>query len=141
VVVTTPDPLPQQPAQTPSSATPTRPRNTRSGWLAPVIIGLAVGFLLGAGATTAAFTLSTSTGDDSEQKQILSTCHEAVKERLKAPATAQFSMEEITNSNTSVRGAVDAQNGFGALIRSTFTCTMSHADGKWQTVDVALSKN
>lgn len=53
--------------------------------------------------------------------------------RLKAPATAQFvgvSVSELSGSYA-VTGSVDSQNSFGALVRSSFTCTI-HSDGdKW----------
>lgn len=52
-------------------------------------------------------------------------CEEAVAERLKAPATAVFSnftKEELDGRLTVVRGTVDSENGFGAMIRSSFKC-------------------
>lgn len=55
----------------------------------------------------------------------LTLCEEAIKSRLKAPATAVFSsweQEEMDARLTSVRGEVDAENGFGAMIRSSFKC-------------------
>lgn len=55
----------------------------------------------------------------------LSLCEDAVKNRLKAPATAVFSgfeKEEMDSHLTAVRGYVDAENGFGAKIRSSFKC-------------------
>lgn len=54
-------------------------------------------------------------------------CEKLVEDRLKAPATAEF-----TDMNTRKQGvewittgAVDSQNSFGANIRTTFTCTTS----------------
>lgn len=63
-------------------------------------------------------------------------CETAVKDRLKAPATAQFSDERISRQPPRylVAGHVDAQNGFGALVRATWTCTV---DGG-QVVDVQV---
>jgi hypothetical protein len=55
----------------------------------------------------------------------LELCQEAVANRLKAPATAEFSdfqQEELDGRLTVVRGVVDAENGFGAKIRSSFKC-------------------
>jgi hypothetical protein len=45
-----------------------------------------------------------------------------VKENLKAPSTASFSNISVSqNGNTwTVTGYVDAQNSFGAMIRSSF---------------------
>lgn len=50
---------------------------------------------------------------------------EAVKERLKSPGSAVFSVEEVTPikgmTGFTVRGVVDSQDGFGALLRNTWT--------------------
>lgn len=58
---------------------------------------------------------------------------EFIPSRLKAPATAQFTDVAVTSSASTytVTGSVDSQNGFGALIRSTFICTMHSADDRW----------
>lgn len=53
----------------------------------------------------------------------------AVKSRLKSPSTAKFcsySKAQISNSGGTytVKGYVDAQNGFGATIRTNFTVTL-----------------
>ena len=52
----------------------------------------------------------------------------AVKDRLKAPSTAKFDLEKIKtvkskNGTVLITGVVDAQNGFGAQIRTTFMVT------------------
>lgn len=52
-------------------------------------------------------------------------CEDAVKQHLRAPATAQFPdplavPEE--HGRWLVRGAVDSQNMFGALVRSEYVC-------------------
>jgi hypothetical protein len=66
----------------------------------------------------------------------LVTCQQFVTDRLKAPSTAEFSGHEIINADPqwTVRGAVDAQNGFGAMLRSNYVCTVTLTpDGKtWQ---------
>lgn len=52
-------------------------------------------------------------------------CEEAVKKRLKAPATSVFfgfEQEEMDGRLTAVRGQVDSENSFGAMIRSSFKC-------------------
>jgi hypothetical protein len=58
-------------------------------------------------------------------------CHQFVEDRLRAPATAKFeAYREATITNTgsqyTVRGHVDAENGFGALIRSHYSCVVRH---------------
>lgn len=52
-------------------------------------------------------------------------CREAVEDRLKAPSTAEFSDEEsekAADGEYTVTGAVDSQNGFGAMVRNTYEC-------------------
>lgn len=47
-----------------------------------------------------------------------SVCEDWVRDKLKAPATADFDNEEISGSGPwTITGTVDAQNGFGAQIR------------------------
>lgn len=63
-----------------------------------------------------------------------SVCEDFVKGRLKSPGSADFS--DVTTSTSgltyTVTGAVDSQNGFGALIRSQFTCVVSDAGDEWR---------
>lgn len=63
---------------------------------------------------------------------------EFIPKRLKAPATAEFSNVSVavTGETYTVAGAVDSQNGFGALVRSSFSCTM-HANGETWVLDGA----
>lgn len=52
-------------------------------------------------------------------------CEDWVSEKLKAPSTAKFSGERQSSTGAdswTITGAVDAQNGFGAMIRSAWTC-------------------
>ncbi len=61
----------------------------------------------------------------SESQKLVEKCEELVLERLRSPASAIFSEEriEVVNKEVSnIHGAVDSQNGFGALIRSRFQC-------------------
>lgn len=55
-------------------------------------------------------------------------CERAVKDRLKAPATAQFTKDADAAWNGSAwryTGTVDAQNSFGATLRNRFACEVS----------------
>lgn len=65
-------------------------------------------------------------------------CESAVKNMLKAPATASFSSWKRKQNNDgtfSVSGEVDSQNGFGAVLRSRFSCTVrDKGDGTTGTV-------
>lgn len=58
---------------------------------------------------------------------------EFVPKRLKAPKTAEFTGVTVSESDGvyTVTGSVDAQNSFGALIRSTFTCKVRETGDNW----------
>lgn len=47
-------------------------------------------------------------------------CKAAVTMYLRAPATAHF--HDLSAAGITVTGSVDSQNGFGALLTSTFEC-------------------
>lgn len=67
-------------------------------------------------------------------------CEEFVKDRLKAPATAEFDTEPGTKSGRAwvVQGVVDSENGFGAMLRSDFTCRLRYAgDDEWRLVKLS----
>lgn len=54
-------------------------------------------------------------------------CHDAAMKSLKSPATAQFHDEEtyfkdLGKSRSHIQLQVDAQNSFGALVRTTVDC-------------------
>ena len=69
-----------------------------------------------------------------------------VTRQLKSPATAEFpwySESFITTTLNEgeyvVLAYVDAQNGFGALVRNRFRCTVSTSDGKnWKCKDIKI---
>lgn len=59
---------------------------------------------------------------------IQASCQESVKSKLKAPSTAQFvggSLPAFDGTAWNWTGEVDAQNSFGAQIRTSFACTVS----------------
>jgi hypothetical protein len=57
-------------------------------------------------------------------------CHDKIKDRLKSPSTAEFEglfdagIEQGSTAWT-ITGHVDSQNGFGATVRSEYTCTVT----------------
>ncbi|QDY06166.1 hypothetical protein FJK98_02470 [Micromonospora sp. HM134] len=65
-------------------------------------------------------------------------CQDFVKKRLKAPASAEFTGITHTGygSDYTVTGSVDAQNTFGATIRSTFTCQVRDAGDEWRLLSL-----
>jgi hypothetical protein len=64
-------------------------------------------------------------------------CEEFVKDRLKAPATAEFPwitdsrITASSNGQFRVISYVDAQNSFGGQIRTHYDCTVQYASGRW----------
>lgn len=66
-------------------------------------------------------------------------CEHAIKQRLKAPGSAKFAKHHelgITGSGDgpyTVRGWVDSQNAFGAMIRARYACVVKY---EGQTVHV-----
>lgn len=59
---------------------------------------------------------------------------ESVSSQLKAPASANFSAEQVLPSKDGkgllVEGVVDAQNAFGAMIREEYTVNVKCNDGE-----------
>ena len=72
---------------------------------------------------------------NSDSHQAKKACEAYVKTQLKTPSTAKFSGEEYFSTDHSVHGNVDAQNEFGASIRSLFSCSVSHVGGTWTVTD------
>lgn len=66
---------------------------------------------------------------------------EAVLKNLKAPATAQFPeyvdefVDDLEGGQFRVTSYVDAQNGFGAMIRNDFTCVVIQREDGTRYVD------
>lgn len=78
--------------------------------------------------------------DSSEMAEIM--CQDFVADRLKSPSTAEFSDASTTLLGTSrykVTGAVDAENGFGAMIRAHYVCQVRYdGDDLWTAESVNL---
>ncbi|MDD3079109.1 MAG: hypothetical protein PHH37_08395 [Paludibacter sp.] len=91
-----------------------------------------------------------STGVDTIALQVRaeSNAKTAVKSILKSPSTAEFDNSLIRiwlmpDSSVVVKGAVDAQNSFGAMIRSNFYVRMKWKDdfrdaANWTLIDAKL---
>lgn len=72
-------------------------------------------------------------------------CKSFVRDRLKAPRTAKFpwSASEATTDlgggRYQVVSYVDAQNAFGAMLRTNYSCTVQWAGGdRWQLEKLAM---
>lgn len=74
---------------------------------------------------------ATGGGSDSDNRDAWVCAQDVVEEHLKSPSTADFcSYTEATitplgNNRYEIKGYVDAQNGFGAMVRSYFTVELT----------------
>jgi len=66
-------------------------------------------------------------------------CKRAVEASLKAPSTAKFqsvlgaTISQYGDETFSVESYVDSQNGFGAMLRSNYICTVTYLGGnRWR---------
>ncbi|UJP39325.1 hypothetical protein [Cellulomonas palmilytica] len=98
-------------------------------WLAVLVIGV----------PAACTAIASSSGQGSWEptsREATAVCEDWVREKLKAPSSAEFSGATASGYGAgpyTVSGKVDAQNSFGALIRSSWTCTIEYraSDEKW----------
>jgi hypothetical protein len=60
-------------------------------------------------------------------------CEREVVKVLKAPATARFDDPKVAARGLlhTVRGNVDSENGFGALLREQYVCVVKRVDSDW----------
>lgn len=60
---------------------------------------------------------------DSDAYELEATCQILVRDNLKSPSSAKF-IGVPESDGTYIWGEVDAQNSFGAVVRSSFQCTI-----------------
>ena len=75
------------------------------------------------------------TPDGPNKFEAITYCEDRIETMLKAPATAEFSSRSNESNPFTVTGTVDSQNSFGALVRSSFECSVD-ITGDSFTVDV-----
>lgn len=108
----------------------TLPNDTRARRVRPWIAGAAIVVLLVAAGVT--WWLWPSDSDEAADR-----CHDAVLAKLKAPSTAEFTGVRVVREDGrrltfyTVTGQVDSENGFGAKVRSGFTCKVQVEGGAW----------
>lgn len=101
-----------------------RPARKDSIWV-PWIICAVVVLLVGAGIVW--MIVSTSSEDDYDSNtsyEAIAQCEAAIKEKLKAPSTAEFESTATGGGTWTVVGTVDAENSFGAMLRSSYQCSV-----------------
>lgn len=117
---------PESVAQQAAEATVKKAADDKSAtrWAIAIIVAVAV---------VIAICVAKSNTGSQASNQAISACENSVKAQLKAPSTAKFSGERYTDNDPGwyVTGSVDAQNSFGAAIRSSFSCNLTHVGNQW----------
>jgi hypothetical protein len=101
---------------------------------------------------TTAKPLSKSKRRDREIESFL-ICKNFVTDRLKSPGSAKFRNPSQTDGEVvwvstddvtwTIQSSVDSENGFGALLRSNFVCTVQYRPEveKWYLLDMQLTES
>ena len=88
-------------------------------------LGVFIGVIVLVGACTAIVSFTRDRSDDyNNQFTAIRRCEDLVTQQLKSPSTAEFDSSASGDGTWTVIGYVDAQNGFGAMVRSEFGCTV-----------------
>jgi hypothetical protein len=89
---------------------------------------------------------SNDTGKEPSRLDAYVASQQFVEKQLKAPSSAKFPVFDnsmvvpLGNNRFKVAAYVDAQNSFGAIIRTSYTCTVKNTDGdNWQLESIDLS--
>jgi len=97
----------------------------------PGCLSLIVGVLLVGGLLSMCGGGSGSGGADADGAT--QACHGWVTDELKAPSTADFTGDDVSgNGPWTISGSVDAENSFGAKIRSSWTCEVRLESGYYK---------
>lgn len=113
-----------------------------------VIVLVVFGALSGGGSSP-----STSAASAPDKIEAWIMAEKFVKDRLKSPGTANFGgvfnnyqdpddQVSVVGANTYVvTGWVDAQNGFGATVRTNWRCKLLYlGNGKWRCLDLTMEQ-
>lgn len=115
-------------------------KNTRTGCLALVVIIIAIGLWIG-------FSIGGTEikGPSSIDAYVMS--QKFVEDRLKTPSTAKFPtykeemVVQLNDNRFKVSAYVDAQNTFGATIRTHYTCWVKNTSGdRWSLENIELNE-
>jgi hypothetical protein len=126
------NPAAPEPAPEP---TPAPKRRKRPDWVPLVVITVI-------GAAIIAVVAAGALGDPDPEDAVKDACQSSVESRLKAPSSADFGGQIATDDgggSWTVEGSVDAQNSFGAMMRTDYTCTVDYNDGDVFVTDVTTN--
>jgi hypothetical protein len=102
-----------------------------AGGIGLIILFMVIGSLSPSSPTPA----TTSTGIENREINSMGFAEYVIKDLLKSPSTAEFSKTKAYELSDQkdvwvVNGYVDSQNGFGAMIRSSWEVQLDYRDGK-----------
>lgn len=113
------------------------------------VVFMVMGAISGNGSDSKAFvasggSITTPTGYVIDKHGAVASCQMQVEDSLKSPKTAKFPNPWASESSKpKLKGntweqivTVDSQNGFGALIRSSWLCVIDGSDGMVQAVQI-----
>ncbi len=141
-------PVSPPPPPPPGATADIRPWYKKKRWI--IGGGLVILMIIGAAAGDSSSSGGGSSSSSSDQKYAaFEMCKDFVKDRLKAPSTATFRNFFQDDGEVSVSGygdgpytvmsTVDSQNGFGAKIRSSFSCTVTNTSGdNWRLNSISI---
>ena len=128
-----------------------KPPSKRAEWAVLLLIGAVIVWCFTGGETktpSPAPSQNQVLSESTAQVMAKTICEMRVKDTLKAPSTADFPFFSQATFDGSRRATlssyVDAQNGFGAMIRTSFVCTVEYGGGdtgareSWKIVDFVV---
>ncbi len=98
------------------------------------VVGIVVGVPLLLMAGCGVILMTGGSGDGTASIEARNQCQEWVSDQLRAPSTARYSAVSATGgpSEWTVTGAVEAENGFGGMVRETWSCTIRLDGNTWR---------
>jgi hypothetical protein len=101
-----------------------QPDGKKKGFGCLGCLGVLAGFVILFGGCTALMSMNQEEYDPNNEYEVISQCEARIEEQLKSPATAKFDSTATGSGTWTVRGTVDAENSFGATVRSNYECTV-----------------
>lgn len=136
-------PVAEKPATSSAPADQKPPSAGAKGCGIGCLVIIAIAVIIGIASSIAANNPANKAERDRENAPIYAeiACKDAVESRLKAPSTAKFVDVQSSGSGSTFKvvGSVDAENGFGAMVRSNFSCDVTVNGDHTLTTNVIVS--